>query len=156
MPLIVRFEVRIFVHAVFWARHTFKRCFADFPSPLTDTYYCYSAVFYMLFGFCPLYPGELVLTSCRWKSETYHGHVAIYSTQQYFDDNGYVEIYVYRKDDAVWHSAVETASSSSSSSTSQAMAAKAVLPVKEEPSSSTSEAVAVRAEFFPVKEEPEE
>ncbi len=79
----------------------------------------------------------------------------MYSTQQYFDDNGYVEIYVYRKDDAVWHSAVETASSSSSS-TSQAVAAKAVHPVKEEPSSSTSEAVAVRAEFYPVKEEPEE
>ena len=110
----------------------------------------------MLFGFCPLYPGELVLTSCRWKSETYHGDVEIYSTKQNFDDNGYVEIYEYRKDDAVWNSAVEAASASSSSSTSQAVAAKAELPVKEEPSSSTSEAVAVRAEFFPVKEEPEE
>ena len=156
MPLIVRFEVRMFVHAVFWASHSFSRCFADFPSPLTDTYYCYSAVFYMLFGFCPLYPGELVLTSCRWKSETYRGDVEIYSTKQHFDDNGYVEIYEYRKDDAVWNSAVEAASASSSSSTSQAVAAKAELPVKEEPSSSTSEAVAVRADFFPVKEEPEE
>ena len=67
-----------------------------------------------------------------------------------------MEIYEYRKDDALWNSAVEAASASSSSSTSQAVAAKAELPVKEEPSSSTSEAVAVRAYLIPVKEEPKE